>query len=97
MDNPIELDGARVILHTINSEANNYGSVGILGDDNEIIDELPITAMAICHYEGSSEYYLFSCDLNWEVIGDFDHDSLEDAKESAKINHNVKDEDWKIV
>jgi hypothetical protein len=97
MDNPIELDGAKVILLTINSETNNYGSVGILGEDNEIIDEIPITAMAICQYAGSSEYYLFSCDLNWEVIGDFDHDSLKEAKDSAKINHNVKDEDWKTI
>lgn len=95
MDKPIKLDGALVILHTINSDTNNYGSVGIIGDDNEIIGELAITAMAICQYEGSCEYYLFSCDLNWDVIGDFDHDSLQDAKEIAKKNHNVKDGDWK--
>jgi len=50
--------------------------------------------MAICQYEGSSnEYYLFSCDLNWEVIGDSIYDTIDEAKESAKINHNVKNGD----
>jgi hypothetical protein len=94
MNIPSELDGAKVILYTQNSVSNKYGTVGIINDKNEIIDELPITAMAICQYEGGNKYYLFSCDLNWEVIGDFDHDTLEEAKDSAKLNHNVKDDDW---
>jgi hypothetical protein len=50
--------------------------------------------MAICKYEGSNQYYLYSCDLDWEVIGDFDFDTIKDAMESAKLSHNVKDEDW---
>ncbi|WP_433946693.1 hypothetical protein [Paenibacillus sp. SN-8-1] len=57
-------------------------------------DKLPITAMAICHYEGSHEYYLFSCDLDWQVIGDFDFNTLEEAMLSAKLSHNVNEEDW---
>lgn len=91
---PSELDGAKVILYTRNSISNSYGTVGQLTDKNEIIDEIPITAMAVCKYEGGKGYYLFSCDLNWEVVGDFDYDTLEKAKEGAKFHHNVKDEDW---
>ncbi|MCK0473232.1 hypothetical protein [Halalkalibacter sp. APA_J-10(15)] len=91
---PSEMDGAKVLLYTKNSISNEYGTVGLLNENNEIFDEIQITAMAICKYEGGNEYYLFSCDLNWEVVGDFDHDTLEEAKESAKFNHNVNYDDW---
>lgn len=69
---PRELDGARVIEYTMNSVENQFGVVGILSDKGNVIDELQITDMAICQYEGATHFYLFSCDLNWEVIGDFD-------------------------
>jgi hypothetical protein len=91
---PTELDGAKVIHITTNSLDNQFGTIGIIDNNEIIIDELPITAVAICQYEGSKGYYLFSCDLNWEVIGDIDYDTIEEAKESAKINKNVKDTDW---
>lgn len=94
---PKELDGAKVIQHTSNSVSNRFGTIGILDENDETIDELLITAMAICQYEGSKEYYLFSCDLNWEVIGDFDFDSIEEAKAIAKSSNNVKYEDWYTV
>lgn len=91
---PTKLDGAKVIQHTSNTLSNHYGVVGILNDRKEIIDRLPITAMAICQYEGSNKYYLFSCDTNWEVIGDFDFDTLEDAVISAKLSQNVNEDEW---
>lgn len=94
MNIPSELDGAKIILYTRNSISNEFRTVGLLNDNNEVFDEIPITAMAICKYEGGNEYYLFSCNLNGEVVGDFNHDTLEEAKESAKFNHNVGDEDW---
>lgn len=94
---PAELDGAKVILHTLNSLSNQYGAVQIINENKEIIDEILITAMAICQYEGSKEYYLFSCDLNWEVIGDMDFDTIEEAKDSAKTNRNIKNEDWQTM
>ncbi len=65
---PNKLDGAKVIMHTSNSLSNQYGTIGLINDDKEIVDALLVTAMAICQYEGSNIYYLFSCDLNWEVI-----------------------------
>jgi len=89
-----ELDGAKIIQHTSNSMTNQYGVVGILNDNKEVINQHPITAMAICQYEGSTKYYLFSCDINWEVIGDFDFDTLEDAVVSAKLSHNVNEYEW---
>lgn len=91
---PNELDGAKVIKYTSNSLSNKFGTVRIINEKREIIDGIPITAKAICKYEGSEEYYLFSCDLNWEVIGDFDCDSLKDAMEIAKNSNNIKYDDW---
>ncbi|WP_163539241.1 hypothetical protein [Gracilibacillus sp. YIM 98692] len=91
---PNDLDGARVIQYTRNIKNNKFGTVGIINDKNETIGELPITAMAICQYEGSKVYYLFSCDLNWDVIGDFDCYSIKEAMEIAKDSYNVILEDW---
>lgn len=91
---PSKLDGARVIQHTSNYVTNNFGSVGILNEKNGILEEIPITALAICQYEGSNQYYLFSCNLNWEVIGDFDCETIEDAKDIAKESNNVNFDDW---
>ncbi|NBI28145.1 hypothetical protein [Chengkuizengella marina] len=90
---PHVLDGAKVIQYTSNSVSNKFGTVGTINEKDEIIDELLITAMAICLYEGSDEYYLFSCDLNWEdVIGDID--SLKEVREIAKNSFNVNYENW---
>ncbi|SFA99846.1 MULTISPECIES: hypothetical protein [unclassified Bacillus (in: firmicutes)] len=94
MEIPSELDGAKVIHITKNSLENRYGYVGIVDDSRNLIDKIYITAVAICQYDGSKECYLFSCDLNWDVIGDIDYDTIEEAKESAVNNHNVKEEDW---
>jgi uncharacterized protein with WD repeat len=91
---PDELDGAKVFKYTSNSLSNKFGTVRTINEKKETIVEIPITAMAICKYEGSEEYYLFSCDLNWEVIGDFQFDSLKEAMEIAKNSDNVKYEDW---
>ncbi|MFS1514405.1 hypothetical protein VQL36_18545 [Chengkuizengella sp. SCS-71B] len=88
------LDGAKVIQYTSNSVSNKFGTVGIINEKDEIIDGLLITAMAICQYVGSDEYYLFSCDLHWEVIGDIDCESLEEARDIAKNSFNVNYENW---
>lgn len=42
----------------------------------------------------SNEDYLFSCDLNWEVIWDSVYDTVDEARESAKVNHNIRNEDF---
>lgn len=77
---PTELDGAKVIHITSNSITNQFGTIGVINDNKEIVDKLLITAVAICQYEGSKEIYLFSCNIDWEVIQDTDYDSIEEAK-----------------
>lgn len=97
MNFPTEIDGAKVIIITSNSVSNQYGIVGTINDINEIIDELTITAIAICQYEGSKEFYLFSCDAEWEVIGDTVYNTFKEAKESAMKDYNVKENDWLTI
>lgn len=91
---PSELDGAKVVHITKNSLDNQYGFVGIVDDNRNLVGKLNITAVAICQYEGSEESYLFSCDVNWEVIGDMVYDTIQEAKQSAITNYNVQEEDW---
>lgn len=54
--------------------------------ENEIIG---ITAFAVAKYGGARGYYLFSCDLDWNVIGDTLHDSLQEAKDCAENSSHV--------
>ena len=37
---------------------------------------------AICQYEGHKSFYLFWCNERWEVIGDTDHPTVDDATDA---------------
>jgi hypothetical protein len=43
----------------------------------------PIHGSAICRYKTGDEIFEFSCDIEWNVEGDSDCDSLEEAVEVA--------------
>ena len=77
---PSILDGAKVILYTDNKESNNFGFV-IYEDHEEVV-----TALVIAKYDNDENYYLFDCNLDWEVIGDTLHSTIDDAKSCAKIS-----------
>jgi hypothetical protein len=80
---PSELDGAKVILHTDNKKSNDYGFV-IYEDHEEVV-----TALAIAKYDNDENYYLFDCNLDWEVIGDTLHSAIDDAKSCAEISKKL--------
>ncbi len=42
-------------------------------------EEGQASGAAICQYEGDNSFYLFWCNERWEVIGDTDHSSVNDA------------------
>jgi hypothetical protein len=42
-----------------------------------------VVAMAVARYANGGLWYLFNCDHDWEVVGDFDHESISEAQESA--------------
>ncbi len=76
---PDELDGAKVILWAYNPvkpffimqyvDSTNYKS---------------IHGFAICRYIDEELFYKFSCDREWNVEGDSDEASVEDAVETAQ-------------
>lgn len=82
MTPPAELDGARVIAYTSNNESNNFGFVRYEEEDGAYNDVI-VTGMAIAKYDEGNGFYLFSCDVEWNVIGDTFHDSLNEAIECA--------------
>jgi hypothetical protein len=72
---PNQLDGADVICWAVSS---NGGFYTLVGSDPPVI----VVAMSVARYV-SGEVYLFKCDRTWEVVQDWDCESVEDARERA--------------
>jgi len=88
MKAPTELDSARVILYIDNKATNNFGFIQF-EDHRETI-----TCLAVAKYEGSNDYYVFDCDISWNVIGDTVHSSLEEALECVNNSYDVGEFQW---
>ncbi|MEG0774049.1 hypothetical protein [Clostridium sp.] len=88
---PNTLDGAKVILYTDNKASNNFGYVRY-----EDHDEF-ITALAIAKYDKDKNYYLFDCNLGWEVIGDTLHSTIDEAKFYAENSIKVGEITWNEI
>jgi hypothetical protein len=76
---PDELDGAEVILWAYNPTKPFFIMRYVDGSEYK-----PIHGFAICRYKGSDIYYKFSCDRDWNVEGDSDKASMEEAMETAQ-------------
>ena len=88
MKAPTELDGAKVILYIDNNATNNLGFI-------QFEDHIEtITSLVIAKYEGSNDYYIFDCDINWNVIGDTVHSSLEEALECVNNSYDIEEFLW---
>ena len=83
---PTILDGANVLYHT---PAGHYGAVRL--DTGEIADY--ITFLAICRYPDRSEYYLFSCNAEYEIVSDFPFEDIPACMTSARLSCQ-KDIQW---
>ena len=73
---PSELDGAKVLRWAISAR----GAFHYIGDS-------AIAAMAICQYK-PGEFYLFKCTADWEVIFDWDGQSIDECMEIAAQHSN---------
>ncbi|QVK16901.1 hypothetical protein KHQ81_08285 [Mycoplasmatota bacterium] len=78
---PIKLDEADVLYFTGNKKANHFGYVHY--DDHK--ENITALVISTC---GHNDYYLFSCDINWNVISDTLHHSVEEAMDCASISHH---------
>ena len=76
---PLTLDGAKVLYHTAKSD---YGVVRYA--TGEVFDY--IRYYAIAKYDTDSGFYLFECNGDFEVIGDFLWESIEECQRIAQAS-----------
>lgn len=83
---PSELDNAKVIFYT---DKDFFGTVNYT--TGEVFEN--ICYLAICAYPNATDFYLFYCNGEFEVITDTLCDSIEDCMEIA--NHRKNDIAWR--
>jgi hypothetical protein len=54
----------------------------------------PTAGLAICQYDRDEGFYLFYCDVDWEVITDTFHLSLDDAMHQAEFEYEGVSKTW---
>ena len=86
---PPQLDGAHVLRYAI----SQHGGFHHYGGEPPV----PVAAMAICRYDGSSDVYLFDCTTDWEVIGDAPWFSVDEAMQIATQHANSETLEWITV
>ena len=84
---PNYLDGARVLFY---SQKDVFGKVNYSTGEKYS----DINYLAICRYGNNAEYYLFDCNEDFEVVGDYPFDSVEECKEAAQNSNKSKDIVW---
>jgi hypothetical protein len=76
---PNELDGAEVLLWAYSPEKPFFIMRYTNGGEY-----CPIHGFAICRYKGADTFYKFSCDLNWNVLGDMDAANIKEGTDLAQ-------------
>lgn len=87
---PTQLDGAKVLKWAWSGNMP-FGYMPI--QDTE--EKISIYGLAVCTYENSGIFYLFSCDENWEVINDSFYDTIEQAIERLPNQYKKVVAVWK--
>ena len=70
---PARLDGADVLCWTVSRRGGFYTHANL---DPPVV----VVAMAVARYAEGGPFYLFKCDAAWEVFGDFDCESVAEAR-----------------
>jgi hypothetical protein len=92
---PRELDGANVLLWAT-SRLDRFHTIPH-GADSTATGVISVAVMAICRYPGGARYYLFKCNRNWEVVSDWDAESLEEAQAIASGHAIDEVIDWHVI
>ncbi len=87
MKPPEKLDNANVILWTWSGPDPFF-----IMPDGEC--GIPIYGLAICQYAHSNTVYRLSCDKNWHVQNDSDHNSVEEARTALSDQHEISNIKW---
>lgn len=88
MKPPQTLDGAAVLEWVWSDEP--FGTL----TDEDGTAVCNVHGQAICQYSGGRGYYRFSCDRNWTVVQDSDHETIDEAKDAATQLYNVPPRAW---
>ena len=92
---PQLIGGYRVVCYSPIDERHHF-----TGNTRQIVKGRLIGAMAglaICQPSKSSDYYLFGCDADWNVVTDTWHQSLEKAKDQAEFEYRGIVRTWNYV
>src|ERR1044072_6757814 len=57
--------------------------------------EIAIVYLLLCKITGKEEYYVYGCDVNFEVHTDYYFDTLEDALEDAVQIYKLEKISWR--
>ena len=67
-------------------------------EDKEVrILDTKIDGLAICRYNDGPGYYLFYCDQNWRSVRDLYFESIEEARDGAAFEFQLKNMNWRSV
>jgi hypothetical protein len=91
---PNNLDGARVLAYTL-IKTKGIGYVRYQ-DENGTNHDVVIKALSIAQYDNdrTNSYYLFSCDENWNVLGDSLHYTLDEVFKCAESSYGINSNEW---
>jgi hypothetical protein len=84
---PSVLDGARVLCWAASHRGGFYQ---LAGPDPPIT----VAAMAVARYSEGGPFYLFKCDASWDVVQDWDCESVAEAKALAAQHANGEILSW---
>jgi hypothetical protein len=83
---PDKIDGAKVIYFSnIDSRHKTTGS------NSQYMGNSPmglVGGLAICQYEGKTDFYLFYCDSDWNAMNNILCSTLDKAKERAEHEYS---------
>ena len=85
---PAKIDNARVILWAWSSSP-----FFVMKDtEGNVYDE--VHGLAIARYCDSEKIYRFSCNSEWESIGDFDFEGIIEARTALSGNYDINMVNW---
>jgi hypothetical protein len=89
MEPPEYIDNAKVIKWAW-SELQPFGILS--NEDGSEKEE--IFGLAICKYEGSKDFYRFSCNKNWETVQDGAYKDIEEAIKHLPEQYKNVEANW---
>ncbi|MEQ8416306.1 MAG: hypothetical protein RIB71_17630 [Imperialibacter sp.] len=93
MTQPKEIDGATVIMSIkLTDQHQPTGFTTHYAEGFKSLDRL-----AICKYEKDPGFYLFYCEIKWNVLNDTYHESMESAIEQAELEFKGTKQSWNTV